>query len=76
MGLDNTQKNNFYDSLINFVRKLGEEEMVVIATDSMVISAFLIHVGMQQLLTYIEKQHYHVSKKLPTPALCSNQILK
>ena len=27
-------------------------------------TAFLIHVGTQQLSTYIEKKHYHVNKKV------------
>ena len=27
-------------------------------------TAFLIHVGTQQLSTYIEKKHYHVDKKV------------
>ena len=29
--LDGTQKDNFYDRLFNIVRKLGEQEIVVIA---------------------------------------------
>ena len=27
-------------------------------------SAFLIHVGTRQLLSYIEKKHYYISKKV------------
>ena len=29
-GLDDSQKDNFYDSSINIVRKLGENDVVVI----------------------------------------------
>ena len=32
-GLDDSQKNDFYDSLINVVRKLREKEIVVIPGD-------------------------------------------
>ena len=32
-GLDDSQKDNFYDGPINFVRKLGKKEVVVIAGD-------------------------------------------
>ena len=36
-GLDNNQKNDFNNSLINVVRKLGEKEILVIAGDFLVI---------------------------------------
>ena len=32
-GLDDSQKNDFYDSLINIVRKLGESKIEVITGD-------------------------------------------
>ena len=32
-GLDDSQKDYFYDGLIEFVRQLGEREIVVIAGD-------------------------------------------
>ena len=38
-GLDDRQKDEFYDCLINVVRKLGEKETVVMAGD------FNSHVG-------------------------------
>ena len=46
---------------------------------NLLTSSFLIHIGMQQLLrqmpTYIEKKHYHVSKKLSIWVLYGTQML-
>ena len=46
---------------------------------NLLTSSFLIHIGMQQLLrqrpTYIEKKHYHVSKKFSIWVLYGTQML-
>ena len=45
---------------------------------SLFLTAFLIHIGMWQLLgqmlTYVEKKHYHIVKKLPMLVLYGTQI--
>ena len=44
-GLDDSQKGDFYDSLINFVRKLGEKEILVIVADLIVADLAKTQVG-------------------------------